>query len=605
LPTAAVSKGPKWRAIGLYGGLALIALVFWHAAFTDLRSIGEDDWQFFAQMWEAARVAIQRFGEWPLWNPYQCGGITLWGNPQSPAFSPLFLPALALGTALALKARLLLLCWLGLAGMHRLATRVYGLRTLPALLAAVAWVCSGFFSWHTHVGHVPFQTFWLFPWVLYFARRAEADLRYCAAAAAAIFFMVIDGATYPLPYLGLFLACDTLFRLPAVAARTRLRRLVALAWTGALALTMSALRIVPTLITLRRMPRNLSDTDSISLSDALLILTARKHEWRFDPHQYTWHEYGCFIGWTVLALGSLGFMLALRKRPSLAASAVFFLLCMLGNVAPFFPWPLLKKLPVLESLRIPSRFVVLFTFYVSLLAALALDWIQAQLERFVPAQGAVPRALRAGLVPLILLAVGMDIFSVNLATNELWTGGDLPRAPPEGRYYLIASMGHVNNFRPIQGRLPQEERGSAQCYEALTWPVPDGLWTGDVPQVRISGAGQVLDWGHTANTMWADLDLPEQARVVFNQTFAPGWRSSRAHIVDDAGRSAVDAPPGRYRLRLEYRPRELGASLLATLFGIGLALLTTMVKSPSRLSRLAARWKGPRRAPARARPTAS
>jgi len=459
--------------------MCVLALVFWHSAFADLQSTGPHDWQFFVQLWETARVAIQRFGELPLWNPYHCGGITLWGNPQNPEFSPLFLPALVFGTAVALKLRLVLLNTVGLMGMYVLARRVYSLTPLASLLAALAWACSGFFSWHTAVGHTPFHTFWLFPWVLYFARRAERDPRFCAAAAAVIFFMVIDGATYPLPYLALFMGADALFRvIGAQGARVRVRLLSSLAWTGALALLMAALRIIPSLLTLAWLPRNLTDSDAINLSDALMILTARSHEWRFDPRQYTWHEYGCFVGWTVLGLGLTGFVLCLRKHWALSAGAALFFLCMLGHVAPFFPWPLLKRLPVLESLRIPSRFVVLFTFDLALLAGFALDWLRARFARLQERRFAPLRAL----LPLLVVGAGIDIFVVNLRTNDSWTGGTLPSAPPEGRYHFIEP---VPNFRDIHASLPQRELGSAQCWEARALRKAGGVrLRGDAPRRR-------------------------------------------------------------------------------------------------------------------------
>ncbi len=573
--------GPRrQRALG-WAGVVVVAIVFWHSAFARLASTGPDDWQFYVQMWETIRVGIQRFGELALWNPYQCGGVTLWGNPQNPEFSPLFFPALVLGTSVAMKVRLVLLTAVGLMGAYVLATRVYSISRVASSLVAVAWACSGFFSWHVAVGHSPFQTFWLFPWVLYFARRAEADLRFCAAAAAVIFFMVIDGATYPLPYLALLMGADAFFRLVlSRGGRERLRIVAALSWIGVLALSMAALRIIPTLATLRRFPRNLTDDDFISLADALLILTARSHAWRFDPHDYTWHEYGCFVGWTVLGLGLVGLVISLRKQPALAAGAALFFLCMLGHVAPFFPWPLLKRLPVLESLRIPSRFVVLFTLYLALMAGLSLDWIRAQLDRFWPARA---RALRGAVVPLIAACAIVDIFVGNLRTNDSWTGRELSTAEPEGRYHFLRPN---RRFRLTYASLPQSERGSAQCYEALIWPVPPGLWHGEAPQARITGQGRVVDWGHTTNSMWADVELSAPSRVVFNQTYAPGWQSSQGNVVEDAGRTAVDAEPGQYRVQVRYRPPEMLLSVSLTLVGLVLTVLTATLATPARLSRL-------------------
>jgi hypothetical protein len=580
-PECRLARGWRRHAL-LWLGMSALTSVFWYAAFRRASSTGAHyDWRLYLQMWETMRVGIQRFGELPLWNPYQCGGVTIWGNPQSWLFSPLFYPALLVGTAVAMKARMLLLCTLGLVGMYVLARRVHRISPIGSLLAAVPWACSGFFSWHNLAGHAAFQSIWLFPWVLYLSRRAERDGRFCAANAAVIFFMAVDGASYPLPYLALLLCADTLFRLLAAkSARERLRITVALGWTGVLALSLSALVIIPSLTRLARMPRNLGDSDALNLGEVLTILTARQHEWRFDPHT-SWHEYACFVGWGVLISGLLGFLLTLKKQPVLAAGAAFFFLCMLGDVAPYFPWPLLERLPVLGSLHIQSRFVVLFTLYLTLLGGLFLDGLRTRLSRVLPSRyPALPSLIAAALTAGAIV----DLFVVNVAVNDLWRGRDLPTEAPRGRYHLVAPVS-VSDFRAAFAGFPQQGFGSTQCDEPLPWPVPQGLWTGDVPQARVLGEGRVLDWGQTTNTVWTEIDLSAPGRVVFNQTFAPGWQSTLGSVVEDAGLLALDVEAGRQRIELRYRPPEMAVSIATTLLGAVLTLLTAALARPERLTR--------------------
>jgi hypothetical protein len=260
---------------------------------------------------------------------------------------------------------------------------------------------------------------------------------------------------------------------------------------------------------------------------------------------------------------------------------VFFLF-MLGSAAPYLPWPLLRRLPVLESLRIPARFVVLFELYLGLMAGVSLDWLGGQLERW---RRPGLKALRAALIPMIVVGATADIFVVNWRTNDAWDGRELSKARPEGRYHFAS----IKAFHKNYASLPQEERGTSQCYEALAWPFPPEDWNGDVPQARTTGAGQIVDWGHTTNTMWADVDLPDAARVVFNQTFAPGWQSSHGTLVEDRGRSAVDAVSGRYRLELRYRPPEMALSLLLTLAGVVLTILTACFATSTRIGRFVRR----------------
>ena len=59
-----------------------------------------DDWRSFAGAWEAARISLRDFHQWPSWNPYHCGGVPLYQDPQTPV------PALVTGLpACALSAQ--------------------------------------------------------------------------------------------------------------------------------------------------------------------------------------------------------------------------------------------------------------------------------------------------------------------------------------------------------------------------------------------------------------------------------------------------------------------------------------------------------------------
>ena len=71
-------------------GAGAAAAVLWEPAFRAPAATGIADWPCFLHMWEAGRVAVTRFGEWPLWDPFHCGGVTLFRIPQSRVYGPLF-----------------------------------------------------------------------------------------------------------------------------------------------------------------------------------------------------------------------------------------------------------------------------------------------------------------------------------------------------------------------------------------------------------------------------------------------------------------------------------------------------------------------------------
>src|SRR5437764_10972867 len=63
----------------------------------------KSDWRYFQTMTEAARRSVIWWHQFPLWNPYACGGEVLLANPQSEVAAPTFLLSLIFGTALGMK----------------------------------------------------------------------------------------------------------------------------------------------------------------------------------------------------------------------------------------------------------------------------------------------------------------------------------------------------------------------------------------------------------------------------------------------------------------------------------------------------------------------
>src|SRR5512141_789503 len=93
-----LASSPWLPRLGL-GALALLLSFFgWWMALAAYPHTQTGDGQFFHQMVEAMRVSILRYHEMPLWNPYQCGGIPLWDNPQGISGAPLLWLLMPFGT---------------------------------------------------------------------------------------------------------------------------------------------------------------------------------------------------------------------------------------------------------------------------------------------------------------------------------------------------------------------------------------------------------------------------------------------------------------------------------------------------------------------------
>jgi hypothetical protein len=553
----AMPVSQRKRAVLIALGSLLAAFGLWLPAFYSLQATGFGDWQFFHHMWEAGYVALSRYGEWPLWDPYHCGGITILGNPQSQHLSPLYLIALLAGPTLGSKLFLVMHAWAGFAGMYLFARREHGLGLPGALLASLGWAASGFFASHGSGGHSAFLPFYLAPWLLLAWRAAAHELRYCAAVAGLLALVLLEGGVYPFPYLVLLLCFDALLRF---IERAPVRGIAGAALLAApLTGLLGAIRLLPIMDELARNPRTMPSTDGVYLDEVLEMLTARDHGWRYEGHEFVWPEYGTYVGWAVLGLGALGLFGAWR-RPwrGVVAGLVLFLAFMTGEHGPASPWSLVHRLPVYDSLRVPSRFAVFFTLYLGLLAGHGLDLVAQKLAR-------VPRPLAPVLRALPFLAVGgiaADLVIVHFPVINRWTDPPVVTNFVSERHYLTERHAYGRFYASF----PRMNLGSRGCYEAMTFTPARGLWTGDRPQARLlRTAGSVRAWGRTSSRVWADVTLEQSGRVLFNQNYAPGWRSSAGTVVSNAEMLAVDLPKGSYHLALRYRPRTLlpGACLSA------------------------------------------
>lgn len=573
---------PKPVAVAL--GLFAVALVYWGPAFFHPSSTGFGDWQMVHHNWEVGWVSLTRYGEFPLWDPFHCGGITMWGNPEAQHLSPFFFLSLLTGTTLAIKIMVVVHAWLGLLGTYVLARREHRLSAPASLFAALLWACSGFFAWQIGAGHGTFVSFYLLPWVLLAWRRAVVDWRMSAVLALLMGLVAFEGGTYPFPYFVLLLAFDAGVLLARRASPGRVA--LAAGLSGALTLLLSAVRWIPSLITLSRIPRNADIPDAIAPWEIVEMLGRSRFPWEHAGHPFVWPEYSAYIGITGLVAGLLGIWAAVRARryEPLAALVVFGLL-IAGQFAAFAPWSLIHQLPVYRSLRVPSRFSVLFTFYFALLAGFAIDtWLPRILARPRIAAWLGPRPRLARGVPWLIVALlALDPFNYGVVNNYYhWRYAPIDTTHVAKRFHLIGG----GAYGKIYASLPRRNIGTPACYVGnLDWPISGALWLRGRSQVRITeGGGRVLDSGRTVNTAWARVNLLHPGRIVFNQNFDRDWHASEGEVTRDRGRLAVDLPAGRHEVTVTFEPPRLRLSLFATGLG-GLACLVLLALAWARRRR--------------------
>lgn len=560
------------RAALLSAAALAAACGFWAPALTRWERTGYGDWQQFLHQWEAVRTGMLRYGELALWNPWHCGGTLLFEDPQAQGYSPLFwLLALPLGSNGGTKVFLVLHCAFGFAGMFLACRRLLGSSVTAACTGALVFGASGFFAWHGSGGHSAFLPFYFTPWLLLAWRQASRSLNAALAVAVLMAWTLWEGGVYPFPFFCLLLAFDGLAQLLAPDATTSRTGLVrAGALVIALMTLLGAWRLLPIVGTMTRYPRPTAGDDALTLSELADMLLAREHDYRFG-HEYVWAEYGAFIGVLALSLAALGLAVAWRKRSWVLAGAVFFGAMTLGNVSPLHPWALLHHLPFFDSLRVPSRFAVLLTFYLAFAAALGSDRILTLLR---PRAGWATRVL-AWLVPLALTA---EMLTAHAPTLDRWTNPPLEDLPDTGGY-RVTSMVEYHGFASFPAR-GVSTRG---CYTGMSYAAAPGLRVGRVAQASAApGSARVV--GRTANHIALAVDdAGSDGALLLNQTWARGWVSSAGQVrAGRDGRIRVEGlPEGAHDVVLRYVPESLAPAAATSLFGL-VVLFCLLVPGPLR-----------------------
>lgn len=552
----------------LAGSIGAAGLYFRHALLAP-SATGFGDWQFFHHMWEAARVSVVSYGEWPLWDPFHCGGITLWGNPQSQVTHPLFALSFAFGTTVALKIFVLVHAAFGFAGAYLFA-RSEGQTRGAAILVSAVWCGSGFFAWHISGGHSSFLPFYLMPALLLAWRRAARNLRGAVGVALIIFGALLAGATYPLPYFALVMLFDALARI--IGGERVLGIFRGALVTGVLSVMVGAIRLLPIAHELAARPRNVQSRDSLSLAEFLSTLVARDHVYRWLGHEFVWAEYGAFVGWGVIGLGFVGLLatrrLGLPGRAARTAAFGFLLFAALamGDAALFAPWSLLRSLPVFDSLRVPSRFLVVVTFYLALLAGSGADVVARAFASWrLPGFLFALRRSSTAVTCFCLIAVLLETQTALESVLDRWDGAPVPGVLlPAPAFHLVGD--------PYAGyaSFPARNVGTPQCYEALHVVPARGLWLGDREQARLvdGSTGTLLRGVDTPSSSSFSARLSTPSRVLLNRNYTPDWVTSVGTMADSDGLLAVDLPAGAHRVRVHYVPAHASIAVASTAVGL-------------------------------------
>jgi hypothetical protein len=558
----ALSSRPWVRLAGIGALGLLLSLAAWHPMLELYPNTQWGDGQFFEKMIEAGRVSVTRYHELPLWNPYECGGVPLWDNPQSPIAAPLLWIMPWVGTTRAIEIWYVVHTAIGFACMWLFARYELRLSGPSTFVAAAVWAFAGVHWHHTTGGGVNWVPFFYAPLMLLLWRRAEDDHRAAVGLGLVVAVMIHEGGVYPLAHALLLLGAETLTR------AWPLRRLPHIATAGiiviAVAMTVGATRFLPVIDQLRWHTRNLgAETDRMHWDTLKDIFLRRDHDRPVEGQQYVWTEYADYLGPFVLALATVGLLLSVGQDAWLVVLFVLAFSLMLGHFAKAAPWSILKgHVFPFKELRVPSRFAAWATVFLAAFSGIALDRLDS-LARRRARDPSWPDAVWTALCGLAFIGVG-DMISVQTDWCERFFHEPPSRAvPPSSRLY-IGGAGLASFIDQ-----PQQNRGRLDCWEEWAFSAGAPLWEGDLPQARAKDDGAVVhNVRRTQNTFAFDAEVSRPSLILLNSGYDRGWQTDIGTTAELSKQLVIALPAGRHQVHVRYWPRWMNAGL--ALFAVGI-----------------------------------
>jgi len=499
--------------------------------------VAMSDWDFWIELqWVAAR-SIRHYHQIPLWNPWKCGGMPMLGNPQSHFATPWFVLTLLFGPFTGLHLEIPVHLAIAWAGGYVLA-RVLKIGPLGSVGTATMFASSSWFYVRLGIGQLLAFGFCYLPWMLACAWLAldGGGVGYIAGGGLALAFAFLESGPYPFVFGELALGI-----VQAIVAiqRKQIRPLIVGALTVAFAVGFSAVKLAPAVVVAMQHPRP-TDQAEVNTFEAirLALFSPSQNIFSGSPNGFGSWESAAYVG--LFALPALLGLVAWRRAiPWICLGAVMFWLAR-GDAGTLRLWPILHSMPIFSSLRLPSRFLVIFVLAVAVLAGFGFDALR---EEFGAAGHFVAIAMLA-LASLNSMLAGPPALEAIL---------NAPIQPGTAAPAFSQISRRQDNSQIVPAL---ENRGVVRCYEYTEWATP--VRPSDEPGYRgeyyFLGPGSVRVGRWTPNALEFEVEAPRDSVLVVNQNYDWSWRvtSGDGAVISNDGLLAVRVAGGKGKITLRY-----------------------------------------------------
>ena len=557
---------PKYKWLGASVLITLITplalLPFWNS----YGNLGISDWDYYLSMHTNLRNAIIQHHQFPLWNPYTCGGTSALGDPEFPVLSPLFLFELAFGTPLGLILSIYASTAIGGLGMLHLSRKL-GIGPIAGLASSLAMAFGTVNLLEIVEGHQNILAAMYIPWVLYFwyqAYTSQKRARWLSiiGAASCMSLMFFQGGIYLLMYMtGTFL-----FML--LVAKRKTQALAITASAGVLALGLAAVKVIPVAYWLSEFSDKVyaSSTYTIFSLDKILLGRILYGAENVIPNQGGgWHEYAAYIGPVILTLSICGVMFYWKHRIVRLLLISACIATLISSTGPLLK-PAFDHLSFIPRSNI-SRVILLAVIPISLLAGFG-------------TQGIEKRSKKMGILAIVLVTLAaIDLMSLSYPISSQafvlpHVNQDIPPAPFPIAYSPYDYKTRYNGVDYTRAYDATLQGYGNMTYCSVLGPDPS------VDVITDEGRGGILSLsGDKEGTFtiksWTPngavflVHATKETSAILNANYAIGWFVNGSPAKEMRNRPGINIPAGDTTLRFSYIPRGM-------MFGIGISIVTLL-----------------------------
>ncbi len=570
----------EWFALIVF---ILISFAMVSPIFKNLTYWGTNDWDQHFFYYDSARKSIVDYKQFPLWNPWYCGGNALLAHPESAFLYPLFIFNLIFGTVIGIKIQIFLHLIIGMFGMF-LLSKYFKLAPYSSYLPPIIFMLSSWFASRMFVGHTLYLSFTLLPYVLFFYLKSLKRIKFIIIAAIFLTLMIFGGGTtYPLFLTSLFLGIYSVLKSLKNKSIIPIRNLIIIL---IIFMLFGAVKIIPAFKFVKTFSEPMIDeqpTNFETLYNSLFsrnqhhksriyyVDTTFKERYyqgtnliRFDivgRAVWAWHEYSAYIGIIPLLLFITAIIFYFKKHWDLIITSFVFIIFYLGY--KFYLWKILTYLPFIRSLHGPSRAIMVFVFILAILAGIGLSFLEKSEKIKIRKKDYI-------IIALIIIVL-IDLFSISRPIySRIFKVKPLQLEKRDFIQVMIADK-FISQYPNLLQNV-----GSVNCYERVH-PI-----FGATPIIYSNGTlypyyngeaylfsnnkTQILEF--SPNKFTIEVDTDKEDKLILNQNYFDGWKVKDKNIEEFLGKVTVNVNKNDEEIIFYYLPNIFILGLIITIISL-------------------------------------